>query len=142
MNESLMEIHEFLGPGYQPLIDFETWRVAILNFLDEIHPERIDYMERHNETDEVFILIKGEAVLLLGEGEDKIRKIHSQKMEQGKIYNIKKAVWHSVLISRDGSILIVENQNTGTGNSDYVSLDEDQRRFFVKTARKEITDWS
>ncbi len=68
----------------RPVIDFETWRVAILNYLDEIHPEKIDFMERHNETDEVFVLIKGQALLFLGEGELRIEKIHPQVMEPRK----------------------------------------------------------
>jgi ureidoglycolate hydrolase len=142
MDESLLEIREYSGPGYQPVIDFGTWRVAVLNYLDELHPEQISYMERHNDTDEVFILMAGEAVLLIGEGDDRVEKIHSQVLQTGKIYNVKKSVWHSVLISKDGSILIVENNNTNKENSNYFSLNENQRKLFIKTAREEISDWS
>ena len=59
MDKKLLEICEFTGIGYQPIIDFSTWRVAILNYIDEIRPEKIEKMERHNETNEVFVLIKG-----------------------------------------------------------------------------------
>jgi ureidoglycolate hydrolase len=142
MDESLLEIREYSGPGYQPVIDFGTWRVAVLNYLDELHPEQISYMERHNDTDEVFILMAGEAVLLIGEGDDRVEKIHSQVLQTGKIYNVKKSVWHSVLISKDGSILIVENNNTNKENSNYFSLNENQRKLFITTAREEISDWS
>jgi ureidoglycolate hydrolase len=142
MDGKLLEIREFTSPGYLPVIDFNTWRVAILNYLDEIHPERIDFMERHNETDEVFVLIKGQGVLFLGEGEMQAGKIHSQVMEPGKIYNVKKNAWHTIVLSRDGSVLIVENRNTGKENSDYSPLDSEQRCLLLETAQKEQADWA
>jgi hypothetical protein len=142
LDEKLLEIREFIAPGYQPVIDFESWRVAILNFLEEIHPYRIDFMERHNETDEVFVLIKGQGLLFLGEGESRIDKLHSQVMEQGKIYNVKRSVWHTVILSRDGSVLIVENRNTSKENSNYSTLDSEQRHLIINTAKKEQADWN
>src|ERR1035437_10216063 len=117
MYEKMLEIREFTGPGYMPVIDFSTWRVAILNYIDEIHPEQITRMEKHNETDEVFVLIKGQGILFLGEGDQPVERIHTQVLEPGKIYNVKRSVWHSVVLSRDGSVLIVENSNTGAENS-------------------------
>jgi hypothetical protein len=141
MDDKLLEIREFIAPGYQPVIDFETWRVAILNYLEEIHPERIDFMERHIETDEVFVLIKGQGLLFLGEGETRINKIHSKVMEQGKIYNVKRNVWHTVILSRDGSVLIVENRNTSKENSNYSLLDPEQRHLIMTTARQVQSDW-
>jgi hypothetical protein len=137
MEEKLLEIREFTGSGYQPVIDFDTWRVAILNYLDEIDPERIDFMERHNETDEVFVLVKGQGILFLGEGETGIEKIHPQVMQSGKIYNVKKSVWHTVVLSRDGSVLIVENRDTSRENSDYSTLNPKLRSSLVETARQE-----
>ena len=41
-----LEIREYTGPGYKPVIDFGAWRVAILNYLDEIHPAKIESVER------------------------------------------------------------------------------------------------
>ena len=141
MDEKMLEIREFTGPGYQPVIDFSTWRVAILNYIDEIHPEQIIKMERHNETDEVFVLIKGQGILFLGEGDQRIEKIHTQVLEPGKIYNVKRSVWHSVVLSRDGSVLIVENRNTNTENSNYSPIDPEQRNLIVTIARREQADW-
>jgi ureidoglycolate hydrolase len=141
MDEKLLEICEFTGTGYQPVIDFSTWRVAILNYIDEIHPEQISFMERHNETDEVFILVKGQGILFLGEGDERVDRILPQVMEPGKIYNIKQGVWHSVVLSREGSVLIVENKDTSKANSNYFTLAPEQRALILANARNEITDW-
>jgi hypothetical protein len=141
MDNKLLEIGEFYDPGYRPVIDYGTWRVAILNYLDEIHPERIDFMERHNETDEVFVLIKGKGTLFLGEGDSRVDVIHSQIMERGKIYNVKRTAWHTIVLSRDGSVLIVENRNTSRENSNYFSLESEQRNLIIETARRDQPDW-
>jgi ureidoglycolate hydrolase len=141
MDETLIEIREYAGPGYQSLIDYDTWRVAILNYLEEIHPKRIAFMERHNETDEVFVLMRGKGIIFLGEGVTRIETINSYVMEPGRIYNVRKSVWHTIVLSRDGSVLIVENRNTGKENSHYSALNKEQRQKVVETAQREQEDW-
>ena len=140
MDEKLLEIREFVDPGYKPVIDFGEWRVAILNFLDEILPERLESMERHNETDEVFVMLKGQGILFLGEGETQIQKVHSLVMEPGKIYNVKRGVWHTVILSQDGSVLIVENRNTCRDNSSYCLLNPLQRRMIIETSLQKLEE--
>lgn len=141
LDEKLLEIREYTGPGYRPVIDFGAWRVAVLNYIDEIHPEKISFLERHNETDEVFVLQRGQGVLFLGEGDTPVAKIHPQVMEAGKMYNVKQGVWHTVVLSRDASILLVENRDTARENSDYVTLDPDQKALIVEIARREQPGW-
>ena len=141
MDEKLLEIREYTGPGYQPIIDYSSWRVAILNYIEEIHPDLIDSMERHNDTDEVFVMLKGQGLLFIGEGETKIEKVHPQVMEFGKMYNVKRGVWHTVVLSRDGSVLIVENRDTSEENSDHSPLESAQRSLILETAKREQPDW-
>ena len=141
MNENLLEVRQYTGEGYQPVIDFESWRVAILNYIEEIHPEKIDFVERHNETDEVFILMRGQGTLFLGEGQAKIERLHPVVMESGKLYNVKRGVWHTIVLSRDGSVLIVENRNTARENSSYLPLLQEQKQIIVEVARRDQPDW-
>jgi len=142
MNETLLEIREFTGIGYKPLIDFGTWRVAILRYIDELIPAEIARLERHNETDEVFVLLEGQAVLFLGEGGDTVTALHPLVMEPKKMYNVKRAAWHCVILSRDASILLVENRDTGTAaNTDYWTLAPEMRQLLAETAHKEQPEW-
>jgi hypothetical protein len=141
MDEKLLEIREFTGIGYKPLIDYGTWRVAILRYNDELIPDQIERVERHNETDEVFVLLAGQAVLFLGEGDPEVVALHPQAMEPGKMYNVKRGAWHTNVLSRDASILLVENRDTGTGNSDYASINEELRKLIVETAARELPIW-
>lgn len=141
MDERLVEVREYDGAGYQPLVDYGEWRVAILNYLDGIHPERIDSVERHTATDEVFVLLKGQGVLFVGEGEAQVEDLIPLVMQTGKIYNVKKNIWHTIVLSPDASVLIVENRDTGRHNSAYSPLQPAQRRLVLETARREQPAW-
>jgi ureidoglycolate hydrolase len=141
VDERLVEVREYHGAGYQPLVDYGEWRVAILNYLDGIHPERLDSVERHADTDEVFVLLQGQGVLFVGEGEPQVETLIPLVMQTGKIYNIKKNVWHTIVLSRDASVLIVENRDTGQHNSAYSPLQPAHRALILETARREQPAW-
>lgn len=141
MIESILEIKTYQGEGYKPLIDFGKWRVAFLRFIDELIPDRIHKLERHVETDEVFVLLEGQAVLFLGEGDRQLEELHPQVMEPGKLYNVKQSAWHTCVLSRDATVLIVENRDTGSENTDFIDLDATQRQKLVELSGAHITDW-
>jgi len=122
MDEELIEIREHTGSGYQPLVVFVSWRVAILRWEQASLPEVIASMERHAQTDEVFVLLQGQATLILGGNSLTVESIQSMVIEPRKLYNVRRGVWHTVLLSRDASILIVENRDTGTENTEYCIL--------------------
>jgi ureidoglycolate hydrolase len=128
MDEQLLEIRQYSGEGYQPLIDFGNWRVAILRWKDASLPRNIEFMERHTQTDEVFVLLEGQATIILGGNSGSVDNIHPQEMEQSKLYNVKLNVWHTVLLSRNTSILVVENRNTGENNTEFYQLNVAQRQ--------------
>lgn len=137
MDESLLEIRNYEGEGYKPLVDYNDWRVAILNFVDSVRPDLNNIMERHTETDEVFVLTQGKGTLLLGGNAARVDGISSEPMQIGKIYNVKRNAWHTILLSRDASILLVENKDTGKHNTEYFDLSTDQHRFVMETAQRE-----
>jgi len=136
LSENLLEIEEYKQEGYSPLIDYGEWRVAVLNYCEELLPENIDKMQKHNQTDEVFVLLKGNCTLYLAEGEDDIENIYAQKMEPFKLYNVKKSVWHTHSLSSDGSVLIVENRNTGLDNSPEIELSQAERAKIVELSKQ------
>ena len=131
IDEKLLEVHGYEGTGYKPLIDYDKWRVAILRYCDELLPERIDKMQRHNETDEVFVLLEGRCILFIGEGNNTITSITGIDLESRKIYNVKRGVWHSHTLRTDASVLVVENCDTTIQNSPKTPLNDTQRRQIV-----------
>ena len=134
--ETLLEIREYNGAGYQQLIDYDTWRVAILRFIDDLAPQDLTKMQRHNETDEVFVLLSGRCILFLGEGNEHISTLHAQDMESLRLYNVRRRCWHTHTLSKDATVLIVENRDTSSSNSSEVLLDEEQRKKLIELTGK------
>ena len=134
----LVEILEYNGEGYRPLVDYGGWRVAILRYIDELAAENIKTMERHNETDEVFVLLAGKCVLFLGAGTSEIGEIRAVNMLPHKLYNIRRGVFHTHVLSQDATVLIVENQDTGDANSTKLDITEDQCDLVVNLSKEYI----
>jgi ureidoglycolate hydrolase len=132
VNETLLEIRDYGGDGYQPIIDYGAWRVAILRYHPELEPDVISSMQRHDKTDEVFVLLAGHCILFLGEGDSRIDAIHAVDMQPLKAYNVKRGVWHTHTLNRDATVLIVENRDTNESNSPPISLTADQRNHLMQ----------
>ncbi|MCQ2419174.1 MAG: hypothetical protein MJ085_05240 [Clostridia bacterium] len=111
--EQELDILDYEGADYMPVHAFESWRVAYLNFADRFTKKGMKYIERHLETDEIFILMKGQATLLMGEACTPVT------MEPFKVYNVRKGAWHNILVSEDAKVLVIENDNTSEQNSEY-----------------------
>ena len=105
---------DYDGKGYFSHFKYGSWRIAYLNYAPMFTKEGITYLERHNETDEVFILLEGEASLFMGEN------AAETKMEKFRSYVVKKSAWHNIVVSEDAKVLIVENADTGKNNSEYL----------------------
>ena len=136
INEELLEIKTYTGTWYMPLIDSGTWRVALMRWCDDCLPHNITTMARHEETDEVFVLLQGRCILFVGEGQSEgVMEIHAQEMKPSYLYNVKRGVWHSHTFDEDALVLIVENRDTTNRNSRLVDLSDNQRRQIV-----ELTD--
>lgn len=111
-----VEVYEYNGENYETAMRFESWRVAYLNHGDTYKEENFEKIERHMESDEVFVLLNGSATLIIGEELNRI------EMEPHKLYNVPKGVWHHIFTIEGTSVLIIENENTGPENSEFIYI--------------------
>ncbi len=107
-----LDIYTHEEEGYKAKLDFESWRIAFINYSERFDRNNLKEVQRHLLTDEAFILLKGEGGLFIGEAAEEV------VMEPHKIYNVTKGTWHHTWVSKDGQILIVENSNTSKDNSE------------------------
>lgn len=136
MLSDLIDVKTFEGQGFQPLVTFGSWRVAALRYLDEIAPDRIDSMERHTATDEVFILVSGKGMLILGGNDTEVTDPQTVEMKIGDVYNVKQNTWHTIILSKNAKVILVENEDTGNGNSNYHPLNRKLRDSLQLSARE------
>lgn len=135
MKKEHIDVVSYDGEGYKPLVDYESWRCAVLRYCEELEVQNIDNIEKHNETDELFILLEGECVLFSGGKDDELSDMDAIKLEPLKIYNVKKGVYHTHTLSKGTTVLIVENQDTGDKNSTKIKLSDEQRAKLVELGR-------
>jgi len=138
MIKQSIEIIEIQEAGYKPLTDFEAWRVAVLKYCEDVRVENIKTMQRHLETDEVFVLLNGACTLISGGTDEYIDEVVITKMEPHKIYNVKKGAWHNHVLDEKGEVLIVENQNTCDDNSPIMELSPE----VITQIRDLLKDWT
>ena len=110
-----LSVRAWDGPGYKPVVRFGAWCFAELNHAEKFKPENLAYRERHNRTDETFVLVAGKARLLIGE------KLTPVEMVPFRFYNVKAGTWHQIQTEPGTRVLIVENDDVDEA-SDFAYL--------------------
>ncbi len=103
-----MELFEFKEQDFKCVKQFEGWKIGLLRYSERFSEYKT--RERHLETDEAFVLLQGKATLY--EEDDNFQ------MEKCKVYNVKKGLWHHIVVSEDATVLVVENSNTSIENTE------------------------
>jgi ureidoglycolate hydrolase len=122
-SSDLVETGSCFEQKFMPVITIGEWRVAVLRQCGKVYPQCIQQVERHNETDEVFILTVGKADLIIVAEKNGQFIPFVNPMELNVAYNVKRSVWHHVVLSEDAHIFLFEKADTTTENSDYMTLD-------------------
>lgn len=118
-----VDVFQWEGEGYHPFVSHRDWLVALMNLEPRFDRANVGLIEKHNETDEVFVLTHGRGLLFITDDAN----IQAFDMEPGVIYNVTRGTWHSVIGNRDTSWLIVESNDTTEENSEYRQLTESEK---------------
>ncbi len=137
--QRLVEIGKSFEQTYKPVLDFHGWKVAMLRYFDVVAPETFYRVERHWNTNEVFILTAGQADLIIFDGDEAPTKGFVFPMELNVAYDIQQSVWHHVVMSPDAHIILIERSETSVDTSDYAELPSEvveslRAQFAVKPA--------
>ena len=116
----MIESYEAGKSGFTQIMHSDEWQICTISYARQYSKEGFDHLKRHMKTDEVFCLIKGNAVVHTVNDEGKLESI---PVEQHRIYCIRKKVWHYLEISEDALLMVVENA---------VVLPEDSERMEIE----------
>ncbi|MHC4917941.1 MAG: hypothetical protein ACYTGB_20910 [Planctomycetota bacterium] len=106
-----------------PVEDGGGWMAAFMNG-DSDGWKLPAKIERHSETDEVFLLLEGQATLgLAGDGEEP-GDLAAVSMKPLVLYNVLNRYWHTCAFGPGSRVLIVERAGTGKGNTAKLPLGE------------------
>ena len=124
----MQKIQEFSyeGKGLTRVFENEKWMVGIKNWKPENDVTGINCLERHNITDELFVLLNGRCTLLYANETEQGLKIEKVEMEPMKVYNIPTGLWHNTVTQKDTKMILIEDVKCSGENSDVLNLTEAQ----------------
>lgn len=128
-----VEVYTWKERGYKPFVAFGDWMVAALNWEPIFDADKLGEIERHKETDEVFVLWKGRGALFVSNGEG----IELIDMEPGAIYNIPQGTWHNLVSTRDASWIIVETRGTDIHDTEIRQMTTQE----LEQLHQSLPDW-
>lgn len=117
----LIQTYRHEAQGYDPTFISDGWQAAFLNYAPTETLESIVKLDIHHETDEVFVLLTGRAVLIAASISDTIQ-YDLIDMEPGVIYNIPRETWHKIAMYEGARVCIVEKSNTHVSDFEFYDL--------------------
>ncbi len=110
--------------GYHPVIIDNGWQMAHLNYTEEQDIEQITRLDVHLKTDEVFVLIKGNAILIAADIVHEEPLFEVKLMKPNTIYNIPQNMWHNIAMEAGSEVFIAEKSNTHIADCKHFELNE------------------
>ena len=121
-----IEVKEFSGEGMSRVYENKKWMVGVKNWKPANDITGVDCLERHNETDELFVLLQGRCTLIYANENGQTLDIRALEMEPLKVYNMPAGLWHNTVTCKDTKIVLIEDSSTGSHNSDVLTLKVEQ----------------
>lgn len=112
-----MEKYTYNGEDFKAVLTTDGWKIGLLKFSERF--SKFGVLERHLKTDEVFVLLNGQATLYI-KNED--GSITETAMESGIVYNVPAGEWHHIVVSGDALVMVVENSDTSKENTEKVTI--------------------
>lgn len=109
------------GTGYKAVLDSDGWRIAFSNDALQARKEAVTRVARHMETEEVFVLLSGEAHLYIS-SEEIPKTFEVIPLEPFQAYVVNRKTWHSMVTQEGTRLFITENAGTGAANTEYFDI--------------------
>ena len=133
LGENHIEALSYGGDGFRPLLVRPGWQVAQLNDRSDLRAEAIRAVERHDATDEAFVLVEGRATLVAAdEAEGGALAFACVAMSPGVVYNVARGRWHAIATEPGARVIIVERDGTDVDDVRRRPLSDGERAALLK----------
>lgn len=120
---------QYDGEALKRVYENSQWTVGIKNWKPFNDIEQIGNLERHNRTDELFVLLKGSCTLVYGTEEEGDLSLKTVEMRPHAVYQIPPTLWHNTIMTKEAKLLLIENSDTSMENSDLRDLTKEEVSF-------------
>lgn len=104
-------------PGFYLTNENDKFKCAFITAGPQYSFE-VKEMKRHNESDEVYVLMEGEAILLTKE-----ETFEAHPFEKGCAYRLAAGTWHALCVTEDAKLFVCENNEVSAANTDTLNMD-------------------
>lgn len=109
--------------GFEPIFYTPNFKCAFITRSPQYAFGEIKEMKRHNDSDEVFVLLSGSAVLLTREeGSTEYTKT---VLEYQTAYNVQQGTWHYLAVSEDALVFVAESGTMKKENTESMNVELD-----------------
>ncbi len=105
--------------GFDVAFKNSCFKCAFIKLSEQYSFGTVLEMKRHNETDEIFVLLSGYAVMLILENDS----FKETVLEKETAYNVTKGTYHYLALSDDATVFVAENADTSSENTDVLKLE-------------------
>lgn len=111
------------GDGFNVITKNPCFKCAFIKHSKQYSFGDVTEMKRHNETDEIFVLLSGHAVMLTFENDN----FKETVLEKETAYNVTKGTYHYLALSEDAIVFVTENADTSKENTDVLMLKQNYK---------------
>lgn len=106
--------------GFDIFLSNEDFKCAFITAHDQYSFGRIKKIKRHNDSDEVLVLLQGNAKLVTAESLDE--EFAKTALQPNVAYNVNKSTWHYLAVSNDAILFVAENGRVSCENTDTADI--------------------
>ena len=102
--------------GFDAFLSNEDFKCAFITAHNQYTFGRIKLIKRHNDSDEVYVLLKGNASVVTADSLD--GEFIKTELLPHVAYNVNKSTWHYLAVSDDAVIFVAESGKVSPENTD------------------------
>ncbi len=112
----MISVNSYTADGFCPVVRNPQFLCAFITHSAMYAPGPVKEMKRHNDTDEVFVLLEGRAVLLTRDSLDEACQV--TPIAPLTAYTVHANTWHYLAVSEDAKVFVTESGALKRENTD------------------------
>lgn len=108
--------------GFDAVFSNPSFKCAFITPSDQYAFGKVRLLKRHNDTDEIFVLLSGSAVLLT---KDENASYQTTPLQPETAYNVVKGTWHHLALSENAVVFVTESGSMQKENTDSMNIESE-----------------
>lgn len=110
--------------GFETVFQNPAFKCAFISPSSQYAYGQVMLLKRHNDTDEIFVLLTGSAVLLTKDDDSADYQI--TPLQPKTAYNVVKGTWHHLAVSADALVFVTESGSMNKENTESINIDAEE----------------